>query len=63
MDAGHPTSVTCAAMAAECRRGSQRSSLCALGSQLGSGTEFENVRHLILYDFGIHWLDMAVYGG
>lgn len=22
------------------------------------GTEFENVKHLILYDFGIHWFDM-----
>jgi predicted dehydrogenase len=23
-----------------------------------AGTEFENVRHLILYDFAIHWFDM-----
>ncbi|MGI6458319.1 MAG: Gfo/Idh/MocA family protein [bacterium] len=23
------------------------------------GTEFENMRHLILYDFGIHWFDMV----
>ncbi len=25
-----------------------------------TGTEFENVRHLVLYDFGIHWFDMAI---
>ncbi len=24
-----------------------------------AGTEFENVKHLILYDFAIHWFDMA----
>ncbi|MBZ0305056.1 MAG: Gfo/Idh/MocA family oxidoreductase, partial [Anaerolineae bacterium] len=23
------------------------------------GTEFENVKHLILYDFGIHWFDIV----
>ncbi|HEY1860943.1 MAG TPA: Gfo/Idh/MocA family oxidoreductase [Gemmataceae bacterium] len=23
------------------------------------GTSFENIRHLILYDFGIHWFDMV----
>jgi predicted dehydrogenase len=24
-----------------------------------SGTRFEEIRHLILYDFGIHWFDMS----
>jgi predicted dehydrogenase len=23
------------------------------------GTDFENIRHLVLYDFGIHWFDMV----